>query len=122
MPSLKGVRVLLVDNDEPTRYVWRSYLARAGATVTAADGGGDALQALQKNTFDVLVADLLMPGVNGLELVAQARSFAGSLVAIAVSGASELEAIARRAGFDVYLEKPVELSVLAQEIARHVGS
>lgn len=122
VPSLKGLHVLVIDDDEVTRYAWSSYLSRSGAIVSIAADGPSALQVLQKNPVDIVVADLALPGMTGMEVVTHwslARLLAPPVIAIAVTGYPELRAEALRAGFTAFLEKPVDPLELAQEIARH---
>ena len=122
VPSLKGLHVLVIDDDDAACYVWRSYLSRAGAIVSTATDGPSALQGLQKNPVDIVVADLALPGMTGMEVVthwSRARLLAPPVIAIAVTGHPELRADALRAGFTAFLEKPVDPLKLVQEIARH---
>jgi CheY-like chemotaxis protein len=122
VPSLKGLHVLVIDDDEVIRDLWRSYLTLAGAIVSMAADGPSALQVLQNNPVAIVVADLALPGMTGMEVVTQwslARLLAPPVIAIAVTGYPELRAEALRAGFTAFLEKPVDPLVLVQEIARH---
>ncbi len=66
--ALDGVRVLLVDDDADVREVARDILAAMGAAVTEADGGDAALAVLAAQKLDIVLADLTMPGMTGLEL------------------------------------------------------
>ena len=121
VPSLNGLHVLVVEDDEATRYAWRSYLAGAGATVTVAATGSAALRVLGMASVDVLVADLKLVGMTGLEIVAHRsmmRPLARPVVAIAVTAYPELRAEALGGGFVAFLEKPVEPRDLIEEIAR----
>jgi CheY-like chemotaxis protein len=118
---LSGVKVLIVEDDEGTRYAWHNYLTRAGATVTAVADGEDAVQALPADAIDVLVIDLLLPGIDGFEVLRNLRTGRPEMVGIAVTGLVGQEERAYQAGFNAYLTKPLEPSVLAREIARRVG-
>ena len=71
--SLEDVRVLIVDSDEMAVYSWTRYLETLGARVTSATDGREALTILRQDTIDVLVADLMLPGIDGFHL-AQAAS------------------------------------------------
>ena len=59
----------MIDDVEAACYVWRSYLSRAGAIVSTAADGPSALRGLQKNRVDIVVADLALPGMTGMEVV-----------------------------------------------------
>jgi CheY-like chemotaxis protein len=71
-----GVRVLVVDDDEATGYAWARYLTR-GRRGGYSGGGSQAVQALAAGGFDVLLADVVLPDLDGFQLVAGARSFSG---------------------------------------------
>jgi CheY-like chemotaxis protein len=116
---LGGVSILVVEDDEATRYAWCRYLAFAGATVVAAEDGRQALQALNAEAIDVLVIDLTVPDIDGFQVWAGARRSQG-LAAIAVTAFDDDRQRSRaiEVGFAAYLVKPLLPSVLAQEIVR----
>ena len=120
---LTGVRVLVVEDDEATRYAWCRYLAFAGATVTDAADGVQARQALQSDVVDVLVLDLVLPDTDGPQLLTESRARLRGLVAIAVTAFDDNErrTQALTAGFAAYLVKPILPSALVQEVARLIG-
>lgn len=67
-------RVLIVDDDESTRLLLERILqALPGLEITLADGGAQTLELLAKNKYDVVMLDLLMPGVGGIELLTRMR-------------------------------------------------
>ena len=70
-PSLAGVRVLIVEDEEPVRRPMLRYLARKGAQVEEASDGAEALTRLRERPVDVILADLRMPRMGGMELYAQ---------------------------------------------------
>ena len=116
---LGGVSILVVEDDEATRYAWCRYLTFTGATVVAAENGQQALQALNAEAIDVLVIDLTLPDIDGFQVWAGARRSPG-LAAIAVTAFDDDRQRSRaiEVGFAAYLVKPLLPSVLAQEIAR----
>lgn len=75
MPSAaaKMKRVLVVDDDGPVRRLLTKALDKAGMSVTTAEDGVEALQQLRKRKFDVMLLDVWMPRMNGLELLSQLR-------------------------------------------------
>jgi CheY-like chemotaxis protein len=125
---LVGLQVLVVDDDASSREVVASMLQGYGANVTTADGGERAFNLLRQHPPDVLIADLAMPQVTGIDLIHRVRELrsdqGGAIPAIAVSAfASETDRrLALQAGFDCHLAKPVEpeelASVLLSAMAR----
>jgi CheY-like chemotaxis protein len=120
VPSLAGIRVLVVDDDEATRYSWVRYLTRTGAAVTGVPDGHSALQALTDAPTDVLIVDLRLPDIDGVQLLTRVHSVSPGVVALAVTGSDETEHRERalRGGFNAYIAKPVDPLGLAREVAR----
>src|SRR3954452_9746212 len=72
MAALTG-NILIVDDERSMREFLAIFLRRAGHRVEAAAGGADGLAALATREFDVVITDLRMPGVGGLEILAEAK-------------------------------------------------
>jgi CheY-like chemotaxis protein len=110
---LAGVRVLVVDDDEDSRFLTSVTLQREGAIVTEAASARDAYDILQKERPDVLVTDLSMPGEDGFWLIAATRALStaqgGETRAAALTGHITPEDRARvlSAGFQFHIPKPV---------------
>ena len=67
------IRVLIVDDERPIRFLMEKELPRAGCVVTCAESGEDALERLRAQEFDVVLMDLKMPGIGGLEALRRVR-------------------------------------------------
>jgi DNA-binding NtrC family response regulator len=102
--------ILLVDDDPLVLAGFREILSRAGYEVTAVFSGGEALEQLESRTFDVILTDLLMPRVSGLDVLRTAREKHPDCVVIVVTGyASVRSAVeALRLGAHDYLIKPCD--------------
>jgi two-component system, cell cycle response regulator DivK len=98
--------VLLVEDDTDTREMYSEYLSYSGLRVTEAPTGFRALQHVREQTPDVVVTDIWMPGMDGLELSRRLRAEPPTrdVPIIAVTG-NPTEGV-REAGCDVMLEKP----------------
>jgi PAS domain S-box-containing protein len=111
---LDGVHVLAVDDDDDALTLLREILESAGARVTTAVSGQQALSAMKTTTPDVLLTDIGMPGMDGFELIAHVRRSAaepfGSVPAAALTAyaRSEDRTRALRAGFQMHLAKPID--------------
>jgi signal transduction histidine kinase len=120
-PSLDGVAVLVVDDDEDTRELLARSLRRAGARVEAASGAEEALTRLAVAAPDVLLSDIAMPATTGYDLIAavRARPALRGLPSIALTayGREEDRERALAAGFDLHLGKPVEPAALVRAVA-----
>jgi CheY-like chemotaxis protein len=101
-------RVLLVEDDRDTRQMYSEYLSYAGLSVTEAPSGRRALESARRDPPDVVVTDIAMPDMDGVELSRRLRldRATSDVPIIAVSGQPAEQA--RLAGADVLLEKPCE--------------
>jgi two-component system sensor histidine kinase/response regulator len=126
--ALPSLRVLAVDDVANNLELLQITLGRGNHHVTIAHGGEEAVQLCARTRFDLVLMDLQMPGVDGLEATRRIR--AHELTAglrptpIIALSASVLEADrrnARAAGMDGFADKPIELARLYAEIARVLG-
>ena len=120
---LEGVLALVVDDDPDSRDLLGHMLQQRGAEITTAASVQEALSVIERQPFDVVLADLGMPESDGFHLIAAIRSHARrsirALRAIAVTAYAGDDARARSlaAGYDDYVPKPVALNTLAGAIA-----
>jgi DNA-binding NtrC family response regulator len=103
--------VLLVDDDAAIRDTLVHHLGRSGYHVTAADAAEPALSMLADVDPDVVITDVRMPGMNGLELVALLRERVPDLNVVVITAYEDMETAvgAMRAGAFDYLVKPLDL-------------
>ena len=109
-PRCDGIHVLIVDDEADGRELVARFLHAAGATVQTAGSAAEALAVLDKETFDVIVSDLAMPGEDGLALVGavRARGIRTPMVALTAHAGAQMRVRALMAGFSTYIAKPVE--------------
>ncbi len=124
--ALDGVSVLVVDDEPDTRELLTVVLRHYGATVTAVESAGGALQSLERARPDVLVSDIGMPGEDGYTLIRRIRAMEPEgrrMPAIALTAYARKEERARalRAGYQRHVAKPVEPLELASVIASLTG-
>jgi CheY-like chemotaxis protein len=125
---LEGVRLLLVDDDPDTRDIIERVLARRGADVVAVPSAAAALQAVEDSRFDVLLVDVMMPGMDGYDLMRKIRALPaeknGRVPAATITARSVLEdrLESLRAGFQSHLAKPIEPDELVELVQALVGA
>jgi len=122
--ALDGVRVLVVDDDADSLKLAAVALEQYGAHVTTARSGTEALEAMASEPPDVLVSDLGMPGLDGLQLMREIRSRTGGNVPALALTAYAMEADAERtrsAGYTMHLSKPLDPRRLAAAVSRLAG-
>jgi CheY-like chemotaxis protein/anti-sigma regulatory factor (Ser/Thr protein kinase) len=122
--ALRGIRVLIVEDDEDTRQIVAAQLESHQALTSTAGSAAEAFDLLQRERFDVLLADIAMPVEDGYGLIRRVRSTLKS--GTASIPAAALTAFAREedrqqalaAGFQLHLAKPVEIGALVAAVAR----
>jgi two-component system OmpR family response regulator len=118
-----GLRVLLVEDDDDNRELMAEVLAAAGYDVVAAANGAEGLRTLSERSVDVVVTDVGMPGMGGLEVARAAKRIAPAVPVVVVTGWAEREDIASARGRDVdaVLVKPVDPDALALAVSEAVA-
>ncbi len=116
----KSLKVLFADDEPALQELMSLELPRMGHKVTVCPDGETAAAALQKDSFDCLLVDLDMPGLNGIELIELANELCPDAEAVVLTGKSSLEsaiAALRQGAFD-YLTKPCKLVTLEALLKR----
>jgi DNA-binding NtrC family response regulator len=108
---MSTAHVLLVDDEAVAREGLATALRRDGLDVTTADNGDAALALLRQNDYEVLLTDVKMPGMDGLELLRRAREAWPSMEVLVVTGFATTESAveAMRTGAFYYVSKPFRL-------------
>jgi two-component system response regulator HydG len=116
----KRARVLIVDDEPAARYALEELLKSDGYVVDSADDGIAALAMASERPPDVVVTDLDMPRMNGMELLGKLHEQDAALPVIVVTSLHDTTAAvqAMRAGAEDYLTKPIEFDVLGLAIER----
>jgi EAL domain-containing protein (putative c-di-GMP-specific phosphodiesterase class I) len=111
-------RILLVDDDEAVLSLFKSALELGGFDVHAARDGDNALQNLQAASFDAIVSDVSMPGMNGIQLLRAIRRFDLDIPVILVTGNPQIDTAIRAVELGAlrYLTKPVPVSQLVEVV------
>jgi two-component system NtrC family response regulator len=121
-PKQKSLRVLFADDEIHLQELIAAELPRMGHTVTVCPDGKAAAAELDENSYDCLLVDLDMPGLNGIDVIKKAKSVSPTIEAIVLTGKGSTEsaiAALKLGAFD-YLVKPcrlVELKTLLQKVA-----
>lgn len=118
--NLLSGRILVVDDTEANRDLLSRRLRRQGHAVDTADGGRSALEAMAKFEFDLVLLDLMMPDINGLQILAwlKANPSLQHIPVIMISALDEIDSIVRciEAGAEDYVPKPFDPVLLGARI------
>ena len=116
-------RVLICEDEAAQRTFYQTVLEKAGHEVITAETGTKALQALEDRNADILVMDIRMPDMHGLELLENLRRRNHKLPIIVASALQALEDSfeVKTYGVGAFLAKPVEVKELVATVARLTG-
>ena len=120
MDSAPSVRILVVDDEESLRFFITKGLRKAGYEVEAMADGRSAIERLSKMSYDVVLTDIVMPDVSGLDVLGAVHEMDKDSVVILMTGHGTVENAIdalRKGAFD-YLTKPFELKELLVTIDR----
>jgi len=118
-----GLKILFADDETSIRELMQLELERMGHEATVCPDGRAAVAELERNSYDCVLVDLDMPGLNGIQVIERAKELAPETEAVVLTGKSSLDtaiAALRQGAFD-YLTKPcrlVELESLLTRIAQ----
>lgn len=117
-------RILLVDDDENLRWVLKTQLEDMGYVISEAADGEQALAAIEKEPPALVLTDLKMPGLTGLELLARLQSEYPEVPAVIITAFGTIQSAveAMRAGAYDYLTKPIdhdELGIVVSRVLEH---
>jgi len=115
-----GERILFVDDEEQIRKLLSTWLTRHGYEVTVANDGWEALKAIRTKAPDLVITDVNMPNMNGLELTRRMRADhrTARIPVIMLSARKQADDVLTgyAEGADEYIPKPVEMAVLAAKV------
>ena len=116
----RGARILVVDDTQSFRFMVNGYLEDAGYRATGVSGGAQALAELERSRFDLVLSDMFMPEMDGVELLRRVRELQPQLpfVLVTAHGSVDNAVAAMKEGADDYLLKPLNWDELLLVVAR----
>ncbi len=122
----KPRKILVADDNRTNRNVLAAILEAVGHEVSMVTDGDEALEALEQTQFDILLLDVNMPRLNGIDACAMWRQIEGGrqhlpIVGVTADATSETEQRCKNAGMDTRLTKPVDSKVLLATIENFCG-
>lgn len=121
-----SAKILVVDDDEMTRHFLSHILAQQGFILEAASDGEQALSLMKEKSFDIVLLDIEMPGLNGLETLKRIRKnyLKKDLPVLMVTANDQSSEIIQAfdLGANDYVVKPLDVPVLFARIRAHLES
>jgi PAS domain S-box-containing protein len=125
----QGLKILVAEDNKVNQLVVTRMLQKMGCQADVAGDGAEAIKSLETNAYDMVLMDLSMPGVDGLEAARRIRRMPAAvssvpIVALTASVSSEIKTRCLAAGMDDYLGKPIEIEALRRALERwgHAGA
>lgn len=120
-------RILVVDDEEQIRIMLSQLLEREGYEVHGAENGKEGLELLQRQAFDLVITDMVMPEKDGLKFIMEVMRDWPELKIIAISGGGIIKAdrylaMAGYLGDIPTMEKPFKLDALLELVKKHLDS
>ncbi len=116
-------KILVVDDDPSQRRLLGGFVESLGFNVEEAASAEDALEAINRDVPEMVLLDVRLPGISGIDAVPEIRKIAGDLPVLLITAYADLrEAVsAMKGGADDYLTKPVDLDELGAAVADAIG-
>ena len=113
-------KILIVDDEKHVRALFERVLVKEGYQVECAASGSEAIEKLAVDSFDLVVTDLKMDGIDGLDLIRKGKRAKQDLPFILISGygTARTAVSAAEEGADVYLMKPIDITDLKSAVKK----
>ena len=124
----RSLSVLVAEDNRTNSMIFHAFLERMGHSAVVVENGGDAVQAWRSGGFDLVLMDLRMPGMSGVEATREIREAEEAcqrprtpILALSADDDCLMMQSCLAQGMDGYVLKPCSLSALAAAIGEHVG-
>jgi DNA-binding NtrC family response regulator len=119
-----NARALIIEDDEEMRSLLKDFFVEEGCETDSVSNGYEALEILIKKRFDLIMTDIRMPGLTGLDILPRIKKLQPGvpIIVITAFGSEEVHRRAYERGATVYLEKPIHFEKLRELIHQMVVS
>ena len=120
----KQTRILVVDDEVKICHLIEGLLRQEGYEVDVSDSGIEALKMLKRGDYRMLLTDLKMPGIDGLELISKAKKICPEILVIMVTGYATIDTAVQslKNGVDDYITKPFNIFELKKAVKKVLGA
>ncbi len=115
---MNRIPILIVDDDFQMRNALREAITSLGYRADLSDNGPSALEKIRQSSYSMVITDMKMPGMDGIEFIRQIRRIAGNIPVLVITGYGTVEnaVLAMKSGATDYLMKPFSFEVLKRSI------
>ncbi len=124
MQNINKKRIQIIEDDEEMRSLLKDFLREEGYEAEAVSNGSETLRKLDKTLYDLIITDIRMPGLTGLDILPALREMQpqASIIVITAFGSEETQQKALKRGANAYLEKPLCFNHLGQMIQELIST
>ncbi|UCH93423.1 MAG: response regulator [Candidatus Aminicenantes bacterium] len=120
-------RILIIDDDKVTREILNETLEPEGYILASASNGKEGLKLHNENPFDLIITDIIMPEMEGLETIRELRRISPTVKIIAISGGGRLDpynylTMAKKMGADLTFYKPLVPEIILNGVQKLIGT
>jgi DNA-binding response OmpR family regulator len=118
------IKILIIEDDDEMRSLLKDFLEEEGYGVDTVGDGSEAFRGLARESFDVVLTDIRMPGLTGFDILPGIRKLQpkASVIVITAFGSEEVHQKVFERGADAYLEKPIYFQKLKNLIVEMISS
>ncbi len=118
----KQMKILVVDDEQKICYLIEALLKLEGYLVDVCLSGTDALERLKNHDYQMLITDLKMPGIDGLELIEKAKKQNPGIRTIMITGYTDVDTVvqALRCGVNDFIKKPFDIFELKEAVEKQL--
>jgi DNA-binding NtrC family response regulator len=123
LQKIAGLKVLLVENDREIREALTKALLDEGCLLHSARSGAGGLSHLREGSFDVIISDFSLPGIDGFEFLKIANRYCPEAIKILVAAYGDVDPMSKvfKHGIDDVIEKPFPYESLLYTISKHLA-
>ena len=120
--KLKKLKTLLIDDNAIVRDTLQTIFAQKGCPLKAYETAEEGLQALEKERFDIIISDLKLPGIDGVEFFKQAMCSHPDTIRILISGYGDQSTVSEafEIGVHAFIKKPFSLTIFLEQLMPYV--
>ena len=122
--NTQNQKILIVDDEEDVRLFLSDFFFERDFQVEVAANGEEALEKIDKNVPDVILLDIMMPGMDGIDCLAEIKKKYPKVVVIMITALKDEQRVlrAKKLGAHDYIVKPFSLSYLESELGKIIPS